>query len=78
MNKLFSLLNYLLGAIVSEIEMCTTHVAKLIQNMAHFTSLRGNKDAEMPISLYCCTTTAKRWAQILQLVSIPLTAKCST
>ena len=65
-------------ATVSEIEMCTTHVVKLIPNMAHFTSLRGNKDAEMPISLYCCATAKQRRAQILQLVSQPFTAKCST
>ena len=58
--------------------MCTTHVVKLIPNMAHFTSLRGNKDAEMPISLYCCAPAKQRRPQILQLVSIPLTAKCST
>ena len=30
--------------------------------MAHFTSLRGNKDAEMPISLYCCAPSKQRRA----------------
>ena len=30
--------------------------------MAHFTSLRGNKDAEMPISLYCCAPAKQRRA----------------